>query len=107
CLPVTIEKLSFSWNRLTSSSMVGDRKNGLPKRNVVAKPIAVSAGTDDAIAERGRSSREYVKWNSLSLFAVTVVNRLPFMTLICDGPSMPLAEFPSVATSNVWFVFFE
>src|SRR5262245_13023171 len=102
-----MEKLSFTWMRCTSSSMVGARKKGLPNRNVVAKPIAVSAGTDDGTADRGRSSREYVTWNSLSLFAVTVVNRFRFATLIFDGPSTPLAEFPYVATSNVWFVFFE
>ncbi len=87
--------------------MFGARKKGLPKRNVVAKPMAVSAGTDDGVADRGRSSREYVTWNSFSLFEVTVLNRFTFRTLIFDGPSMPLAEFPYVATSNVWFVFFE
>ena len=38
--------------------MLGARKNGFPKRNVVLKPIAVSAGTDDGLADRGRSSRE-------------------------------------------------
>ena len=53
-----IEKLSFTWNRFTVSSTFGAMKNGLPKRNVVANPIAVSAGTVDAVADRGRSSRE-------------------------------------------------
>ncbi|PYQ93417.1 MAG: hypothetical protein DMF96_29935 [Acidobacteria bacterium] len=104
---MTIEKLSFTWKRLTSSSTFGARKNGLPKRNVVVKPMAVSAGTDDGTADRGRLSREYVRWNSFSLLAVIVLNRLTFNTLIFDGPSVPLAEFPYVATSNVWFVFFE
>ena len=58
CVPETIERLFFTWNRLTSSSTVGARKNGLPNRNDVAKPMAVSAGTDEAVAERGRLSRE-------------------------------------------------
>ena len=71
------------------------------KRNEVAKPIAVSAGSDEGVAERGRPSREYVKWSSFSLLAVTVVKRLTFSTLIFDGPSMPFAELPYVATSNV------
>src|SRR5262245_36081124 len=107
CAPATIEKLFLTWNRFTSSSMLGPRKNGLPKRNVVPKPIAVSAGTDDVTALRGRFSREYVTCSSFNLFVVTVLNRLTFSTLIFDGPSVPLAELPYVATSNVWFVFLE
>src|SRR5262245_40325464 len=94
CLPWTIEKLSLNWKRVISSSTLGARKNGLPNRNVVEKPIAVSGGTFEGIAERGRSSREYVMWNSLSLVADTVVKRLMFPTLIFDGPSMPFAEVP-------------
>ena len=74
--------------------MFGARKNGFPKRNVGPKPIPVSAGTDDSIDDRGRSSREYVTWSSFSLLVVTVVNRLTFSTLIFDGPSIPLAELP-------------
>ncbi len=58
CAPLTIEKLFFTCTRLTTSSTFGARKNGLPKRNVVAKPIAVSAGTDEGTADRGRFSRE-------------------------------------------------
>src|SRR5262245_43593746 len=60
CAPDTREMLFLIWKRLTSSSISGARKNGLPNRNVVPKPIAVSAGTDEEIAERGRLSREYV-----------------------------------------------
>ncbi len=89
-----MEKLSLIWNRFTSSSTVGARKNGFPNRNVVPNPIAVSAGIEDGVAERGRSSREYVRWSSFSLFAVTVVNRFAFRMLIFDGPSMPFAELP-------------
>jgi hypothetical protein len=74
--------------------MFGPRKNGLPKRKVVAKPIAVSAGTFEGIAERGRSSREYVTWNSLSFVADSVLKRLTLPTLIFDGPSMPFADVP-------------
>src|SRR5207249_3740813 len=92
--PVTMEKLSFNWNRLTSSSMFGARKNGFPKRNDGTKPMPVSAGTPDGVAERGRFSREYVKWNSFSRLEVTVVNRLAFTRLIFDGPSVPLADAP-------------
>src|SRR6185295_5992247 len=94
CLPATIEKLSFTWNRLITSSTFGPRKNGLPKRNEVPKPIAVSAGTFELTAERGRFSREYVRWNSFSLVPETVLNRLRFATLIFEGPSMPFAEVP-------------
>ena len=79
----------------------------MPKRNEGANPAPVSAGTEDAVADRGRSSREYVTWNSFNRLAVTVLNRLTFRTLIFEGPSMPFAEFPYVATSKVWFVFFE
>src|SRR4029453_3766011 len=94
CLPMMREKLSFSWNRFISSSTLGARKNGLPNRNVVVNPIAVSAGTVDGVADRGRSSREYVKWNSFKRFAVSVLNRLTLKTLIRDGPSVPFAELP-------------
>src|SRR4029453_16582201 len=58
--PVTNDTLFLTWNRFTSSSMFGPRKNGLPNRKDGAKPIAVSAGTDEDTAERGRLSREYV-----------------------------------------------
>src|SRR5437867_1209072 len=102
-----IERLSFTCTRFTSSSMFGARKNGLPNRNVVAKPMAVSAGTVEGTAERGRLSREYVAWNSFSLLALTVLNRFKLRTLILEGPSMPFAEVPYVATSKVWLVFFE
>jgi hypothetical protein len=105
--PLTSEKLSFSWKRFTSSSTLGARKKGLPNRNDGANPIPVSAGTEDGIAERGRFSREYVRWNSFSLFEVIVLNRLRFKTLIFDGPSTPFAELPYVGTSKVWLVFFE
>jgi hypothetical protein len=37
----------------------------------------------------------------------TVEKRFALKALIFDGPSMPLAELPYVATSNVWFVFRE
>src|SRR5688572_23185349 len=94
CRPLMIDRLSLNWNRCISSSTFGPRKNGLPKRNVVPKPIAVSAGTLESTAERGRDSREYVKWNSFSRFDDIVVNRLTLKTLILDGPSMPLAELP-------------
>jgi hypothetical protein len=39
------------------SSTFGCMKKGAPKRKVLAKPIAVSAGTFDWTAERGLSSR--------------------------------------------------
>ena len=95
CVPVTIEKLSFTWKRFTSSSTFGARKNGLPKRNVGAEAHRrCRPGLIDGVAERGRSSREYVKWNSFSLFVGEVLNRLTFSTLIFDGPSVPLAEVP-------------
>src|SRR5262249_44700735 len=102
-----IEKLSLIWKRLISSSMFGPRKNGLPKRKVVANPIAVSAGTFESIADRGRFSREYVMWNSLSFSEDRVLKRLRLRTLILDGPSIPFADVPYVATSKVWLVFFE
>jgi len=92
--PVTIERLFFSWNRCISSSIFGARKNGLPNRKVVPKPIAVSAGTDDDTADLGRPSLEYVKWNSFRRLGVSVLNRFRLNTLILDGPSIPFAEFP-------------
>src|SRR5258707_2784647 len=107
CRPVTTEKLSCNGNRCIRSSTFGARKNGLPNRNVVPNPMAVSAGTDDRVAERGRSSREYVTWSSFNRLAVTVLKRFRFNTLILPGPSVPLAEVPYVATSKVWLVFFE
>ena len=55
---MTIEKLSLTWKRLTSSSTLGARKNGLPNRNDGANPMPVSAGIVDGVAERGRFSRE-------------------------------------------------
>src|SRR5438093_9099937 len=93
--------------RLTTSSMFGARKNGLPKRNVVANPIPVSAGTDEGVAERGRSSREYVTCSSFSRLAVTVLNRFTFRTLIFDSPSMPFAEYPYVGTSKCLLGFYD
>ena len=59
CLPVTIEKLSLSWNRLTSSSTLGAMKNGLPNRNDGANPMPVSAGmtTGWRSADDSRASR--------------------------------------------------
>src|SRR5438105_8688255 len=107
CRPMTIETLSLTWTRFTSSSTFGARKKGLPKRNVVAKPMAVSAGTEDGTADRGRLSREYVRCSSFNLVAVSVLNRFTLATLIFAGPSMPFAESPYVATSKVWLVFFE
>ena len=53
CAPLMIDKLSLNWNRFISSSTLGPRKNGLPNRNVVPKPIAVSAGMFDGTADRG------------------------------------------------------
>src|SRR5215831_893282 len=102
-----IEKLSFTCVRQLNSSIAGCRKNGAPKRNVVAKPIAVSAGTLDATASRGRSSRVYEKCASFTIVDETVEKRLTFTLLILDGPSIPFAELPYVATSKVWLVFFE
>jgi len=61
-----IEKLSFKCVRHSNSSTVGLRKNGCPNRNVVANPIAVSAGTFEVIAERGRNSRVYEKCASFN-----------------------------------------
>src|SRR4029453_17111476 len=107
CWPRMIERVSLNCTRLTTSSTLGARKKGLPKRNVVANPIAVSAGTDEDTADRGRFSREYVACASFSMLARTVLNRLRLNTLILDGPSMPLAELPYVATSKVWFSFLE
>ena len=77
-----------------SSSIVGSRKNGLPNRKVVAKPIAVSAGTFEVTAERGRSSRVYEKCASFSIVGESVEKRLTLKLLIFDGPSMPFAELP-------------
>src|SRR5215471_1230550 len=102
-----IEKESLICVRQISSSTFGSRKNGKPKRNVVAKPIAVSAGMFEATAERGRSSRVYEKCASFTIVDETVEKRLTFTLLIFDGPSIPFAELPYVATSKVWFVFFE
>src|SRR5262245_42572181 len=96
-----IEKLSFRCVRHNNSSISGPKKNGLPNLNVVPKPIAVSAGTFEGIAERGRNSRVYEKWPSFNIVAETVVNRLTLKLLIFDGPSMPLAEVPYVGTSKV------
>ena len=90
-----MEKLSLIWKRFTSSSTFGARKNGLPKRNVGAESrCRCRRESLDGVAERGRSSRENVKWNSFSLFALTVLNRFTFRMLIFDGPSVPLAEVP-------------
>src|SRR5437773_11001849 len=94
-------KLSRAWIRQKSSSMVGCRKNGLPKRNVVTNPIAVSAGTFEGVAERGRSAFEYVKCPSLSLVGETVEKRFRFTAWILAGPSIRFAEFPEGATSKV------
>src|SRR6185295_18640779 len=82
-------------------------KNGLPNRNDGANPMPVSAGIADGVADLGRFSRENVRWSSLSLVGVSVLNRFAFSTLIFEGPSIPFAELPYVATSNVWLVFFE
>ena len=65
-----------------------------PKRKWWAEAMAVSAGTFDSTAERGRSSRPYVKWSSLILVGERVVKRFALKALIFEGPSMPLAEFP-------------
>jgi hypothetical protein len=51
------ETLSRTCVRQNSSSTLGWMKKGAPKRKVVAKPIAVSAGTFEGTAERGRVSR--------------------------------------------------
>src|ERR1043166_9420893 len=100
-LPDTIEKLSFTSVRHSSSSIVGFRKKGLPNLNVVANPIAVSAGTFESIAARGRNSRVYEKCASFTFVGDTVLKRFMLRLLIFDGPSMPFAETPYVATSNV------
>src|SRR5205809_28281 len=102
-----MEKLSLSCTRQISSSTVGWRKNGLPNRKVLTKPIAVSAGTFDVVAERGRDSREYVKCASFSFVADSELNMFRLNRLIFEGPSVPFADVPYVATSNVWFWFFE
>src|SRR5215467_823016 len=107
CLPASIENASRTWTRLKVSSTPGSRKNGEPKRKVVAKPIAVSAGTFDLVSERGRSSREKPMCPSFTFFAENVLNTLKFTELILDGPSVPLAESPYVGTSNVWFALLE
>ena len=67
----------------------------------MVKPIAVSAGTLELTAARGRSSREKVKWASFTFLGETVVKKFTFTALIFDGPSMPLAELPYVGTSKV------
>src|SRR5262249_28422777 len=96
-----IEKLSLTWVRHSNSSIAGLIKNGLPNLNVVPNPMAVSGGTFDVTATRGRNSRVYEKWASFNFVGETVVKRLTLMLLIFDGPSMPLAELPYVGTSNV------
>ena len=93
-LPEIIEKLSLASVRHSSSSIVGFRKNGLPNLNVVANPMAVSAGTFEGMALRGRSSRVYEKWASLSFVDEMVLKRFTLKLLIFDGPSIPFAEFP-------------
>src|SRR6267378_2646043 len=102
-----IEKLSFRSVRQRSSSIVGFRKKGLPNLKVVPNPIAVSAGTLEVTALRGRNSRVYEKWPSFNLVGEMVLKRFTLKLFIFEGPSIPLAEFPYVATSNVWLVFFE
>src|SRR5262249_3331190 len=78
-------------------------KNGCPKRKVVVKPIAVSAGTLDLTAARGRASRPEVKWPSFTFLGGTGGKKFRFTPLIFNGPSMPFAELPEVGTSKVWF----
>jgi hypothetical protein len=56
--------------------------------------MAVSAGTFEGTAERGRFSREYVRWNSFKRLVDTVEKRLALKTLIFEAPSMPFAEVP-------------
>ena len=104
CEPLTIETLSLNCVRQISSSTFGCRKKGLPKRNVGTKPIPVSAARFEGTAVRGRFSREYVKCASLSIRDDSVVNQFRLAMLIRAGsPSMPFAEVPYVATSNVSF----
>src|SRR5438876_4723460 len=62
--------------------MVGSRKNGLPNLKLVAKPMAVSAGTFDGIAFRGRSSRVYEKCASFTLVDESELKRLTLKLLI-------------------------
>ncbi len=92
--PWTMVTLSFTWKRFTSSSTLGAMKNGLPNRNEGANPTPVSAGMLDAVATRGRDSRDSVMWNSFNFVAVSEVNRLALSRLIFDGPSVPLAVVP-------------
>ena len=105
---MTIETLSLSCVRQMSSSTFGWRKNGSPNRNDGPKPMPVSAVSPDPAAVRGRLSREYVKCASFTVRVDSVVNQLRFITLMRAGsPSMPFADGPKVATSNVSFVFRE
>jgi hypothetical protein len=64
----------------------------------------VSAVIFESTAFRGRDSREYVTCSSLNFAPESVVNQLALTMLIRAGlPSMPLADDPYVATSNVSF----
>src|SRR5262245_28878908 len=102
CLPEMIETLSRNCVRQISSSTPGCRKKGLPNLNDGPKPMPVSAGRFDAFAVRGRVSREYVKCASFTILDDRVVNQFRLPTLIKAGsPSVPFAEVPNVATSNV------
>src|SRR5207248_2227997 len=102
-----MEKLSRACVRLKTSSIVGARKNGWPNRKVGPNPMAVSAGTFEVVAARGRSSLEKLKCPSFTFLLETLVNRLKFTALILDGPSVPFAEVPYVGTSKVWLGLFE
>src|SRR5262245_59740612 len=107
-LPEMIERLSFRWVRKNTSSRLGWRKKGVPKRKEGSKPRPTSAAKCDGVSGRGRVSREYVKWNSFSMEVEIVTNRFAFTTWIRVGsPSVPVAEVPYVSTSKVWFSFFE
>jgi hypothetical protein len=92
--PVTIEKLSLIWKRQISSSTFGAGRTGCRSGRRARIPSPVSAGCSTASPCAAAFSREYVKWNSFSRFALSVVNRFSVQTLIFDGPSVPLADVP-------------
>ena len=56
--------------------------------------MAVSAGTFEGVAARGRNSRVYEKCASFSFVGEIVEKRLTLKLLIFDGPSIPFAELP-------------
>src|SRR5437899_6107145 len=85
CFPASTENASRTWTRLKVSSTQGSRKNGAPKRNVVLNPMAVSAGTLESTAARGRSSREKLTCASFTCLAEKVLNRLKLTELILEG----------------------